>query len=342
MNDRRADFGILNFWWCNDHGAILTAYALQQFMAKAGFSSELLKCWRDYDDEKREGGISELFERQNMKSSSKIYRTYNDIFEENNNMQLNNDYVGFITGSDQVFRPEYVPDSWYLNFVKGKGKMAVAASFGTENFICDEDRFERINQSIQEFDYISIREDSGVELCRKIFDVESVHLLDPVFMIDRAIYERVICTSNLNMKNAYIFCYIRDLNENIESMIESIKAEKKCDIVWCTETMLVEDFLYHISNCKYMITDSYHGLCFSIIFNKNYLCVRNTVRGKARFDSLQKMLELNEESFVEENAQSKSIEEIDYYRTNAKLKFLAKDGGKWLKAALDETYNKYK
>ena len=343
MRNIRADFGIINFWWCDDHGAILTAFALQQFLKKEGYSSELLKCSKDYDENKRKGGISELFERQYMKSSSKIYKTYNDIFEPNNNLQLNSDYIGFITGSDQVFRPDYVPDSWYLTFVSGKGKIAASASFGTDEFICnDTARVERISRSLKTFDYLSVREDSGVKICRNKFNIDAYQMIDPVFILEKEIYQEIIHKSKLTEDNDYIFCYIRDLTPDIEKMVDNIKISSKCKVVWCVETMPIEDFLYNISNCRYVITDSYHGMCFSIIFNKDYLCIKNLIRGRARFDSLQKQLGLSDINFISENEDIDKIPQIDYRHINEKLSLLVDEGSKWLKNAVDKTYRKYR
>ena len=340
--DKRADFGIINFWWCDDHGAILTAFALQQLLAKEGFSSELLKCWMDYDDEKRKGGISALFEQQYMKSSTKIYRTYDDIFVGKNNLQLNNDYIGFITGSDQVFRPDYVPDSWYLSFVKGKGKIAAAASFGTDKFICDDiNRFKRISESLKSFDYISVREDSGVALCKETFGVDAAHILDPVFLIDINEYKKIICNSKLKKEKDFIFCYIRDLTTNIKKQIEKIEFEGRYEIKWCNEKMPIEDFLFNVSNCSCMITDSYHGMCFSIIFNKDFMCIKNEERGRARFDSLQKQLGLSDKNFLDESEQMDRIIPVEYSSINNNLNRLSENGKKWLKNALSETYKKY-
>lgn len=340
--DKRADFGIINFWWCDDHGAILTAFALQQFLAIEGFSSELLKCWMSYDDESRKGGISALFEKQYMKSSTKIYRTYDDIFVGENNLQLNNDYIGFITGSDQVFRPDYVPDSWYLSFVKGKGKIAAAASFGTNQFICDDaNRFNRISKSLKSFDYISVREDSGVVLCKEKFGVDATHILDPVFLIDKKEYEKIICNSELKKGKDFIFCYIRDLTPNIKHEIEKIGFEGRYEIKWCSEKMPIEDFLFNVFNCRGIITDSYHGMCFSIIFNKDFMCIKNEERGRARFDSLQKQLGLSDKNFLDEKEQMDRIIPIEYYSINNNLNRLSENGKKWLKNALSETYKKY-
>lgn len=343
QSNRRADFGIINFWWCDDHGAILTAFALQSYLEEHGYSSELLKCWKYYDDEKRKNGISWNFEKKHLKTSENIYRTYDDIYEIDNNKKLNDDYIGFITGSDQVFRPDYVPDSWYLTFVNGKGKLAVSASFGISEFICpDRKRFERIKKSLEEFDYISVREDSGVKICNNYFEVDAFHMLDPVFLINKDKYEKIIKESKKKKNNKYIFCYIRDLNSDIMSMIDNININNHYELVWCDENMPVEDFLFNTLNCDYMITDSYHGMCFAIIFNKNFLCIRNELRGKARFISLQKQLGLNEESFLDEVKKIDSIMEIDYTYINQRLKMLSEKCSKWLKMILNEVYQKYR
>ena len=110
----------------------------------------------------------------------------------------------------------------------------------------------------------------------------------------------------------------------------------------CQEHMIVEDFLYYVVNCKYMITDSYHGMCFSIIFNKDFLCLRNVMRGKARFESLQKQIGLKDENFIDESEKREFIPSIDYSKINKNLKSLSEKGTEWLKMALKKTYNKYK
>lgn len=343
MNKKEVDFAIINFWWCDDHGAILTAYALQSFLTKEGYSSELLKTGWNYDETKRAGGISKLFEEQYMKSSKDIYSTYNDFFEQINNKKINEKYVGFITGSDQVFRPEYVPDSWFLTFVNGKGKIAVAASFGIDKFVCNDlARKDRITASIKSFDYISVREDSGVDICKREFGVEAIHMLDPVFLIDKKEYEKILERSKIKKENDFIFCYVRDMNQHMMRMIEDIKADDDLEVVMCNENMPIEDFLYYVANCKNIITDSYHGMCFSIIFNKDFLCVCNTMRGKARFESLQKQIGLKKANFIDEDEKKTFVPSIDYNEINKKMKLLTEDASEWLRMALKETYRKYK
>lgn len=338
-----SDFAIINWWWADDHGAILTAYALQQFISECGYSSELLKCWCSYSEEKRLKGISNRFSSKYMNISDKVYSTYTDLFEPNNNLELNNKYTAFITGSDQVFRAEWVPDSWFLTFVNGKGKIAAAASFGTNDFLCPNvDRYNRIRSSIRSFDYLSVREDDGIMLCQKHFDVQAQHILDPVFLPDVSIYNRTFDSESKN--GEYIFCYIRDINEEISAMIDRIATKYHLDVIYCSEKMDVDRFLFYLSNSQYVITDSYHGLCFSIIYKRSFLCIMNQMRGKSRFESLVRQLHLPNDNFINENEIQNidCIEIIDYepiqFLLNKNIEFSRLS----LKKALQDTYNKYK
>lgn len=338
-----SDFAIINWWWADDHGAILTAYALQQFISECGYSSELLKCWCSYSEEKRLNGISNRFSSKYMNISDKVYSTYTDLFEPNNNLELNNKYTAFITGSDQVFRAEWVPDSWFLTFVNGKGKIAAAASFGTNEFNCpDTDRYNRIRSSIRSFDYLSVREDDGIMLCKKHFDTQAKHILDPVFLPDVNIYNRII--DSKTEQGNYIFCYIRDINDNITAMINRIAKKYSLDVIYCSENMDVDQFILYLSKSQYVITDSYHGLCFSIIYNKTYLCVLNQMRGKSRFESLSRQLHLPDTNFLNDNEiqNRNSIKKIDYEQIQVLLNKNIEFSRQSLKKALEDTYNKYK
>ena len=244
----KKDFAIINWWWADDHGAILTAYALQQFITECGYSSELLKCWKNYSEEKRKQGISNKFSSKYMSISDEEYSTYQDLFEKSNNEKIMSKYVAFITGSDQVFRAEWVPDSWFLTFVNGKGKIALSASFGKNDFTCpDSNRYNRIRKSIESFDFLSVREDEGVSLCKRYFNREALWLLDPVFLVDDILYHNLADTIAINGSD-YIFCYVRDINTNVTSMINRIADEHKCQPVYCSESMEIEEFLFYIKH----------------------------------------------------------------------------------------------
>ena len=339
----KKDFAIINWWWADDHGAILTAYALQQFITECGYSSELLKCWKNYSEEKRKQGISNKFSSKYMSISDEEYSTYQDLFEKSNNEKIMSKYVAFITGSDQVFRAERVPDSWFLTFVNGKGKIALSASFGKNDFTCpDSNRYNRIRKSIESFDFLSVREDEGVSLCKRYFNREALWLLDPVFLVDDILYHNLADTIAINGSD-YIFCYVRDINTNVTSMINRIADEHKCQPVYCSESMEIEEFLFYIKHSKMIITDSYHGLCFSIIFNKDFLCILNVLRGKSRFESLARQLGLPHKNFVEEKDITliNNLKTINYYPIIQTLNANRTKDRELLKKVLRDIYKKY-
>lgn len=98
----------------------------------------------------------------------------------------------------------------------------------------------------------------------------------------------------------------------------------------------IEDFVYLIKNCSFLFTDSHHGVCFGLIYHKNIATVANARRGRTRFDSLFKLLEM-EEALLEEDTLCDKIEqivEIDYKKVDSILKREKEEALKWLREAL--------
>ena len=100
-----------------------------------------------------------------------------------------NDFDAFIVGSDQVWRRLYMPDIYreYLSFAEGWNvrRISYAASFGTEEWEYSPLETTECRRLLQKFDAVSVREASGVSLCKKHFGVEAVHVVDPTLLLDR-------------------------------------------------------------------------------------------------------------------------------------------------------------
>ena len=186
------------------------------------------------------------------------------------------------------------------------------------------------------------REDEGVSLCKRYFNREALWLLDPVFLVDDILYHNLADTIAINGSD-YIFCYVRDINTNVTSMINRIADEHKCQPVYCSESMEIEEFLFYIKHSKMIITDSYHGLCFSIIFNKDFLCILNVLRGKSRFESLARQLGLPHKNFVEEKDITliNNLKTINYYPIIQTLNANRTKDRELLKKVLCDIYKKY-
>lgn len=187
----------------------------------------------------------------------------------------------YITGSDQVFNPngKYVP-LYYLGFDKGNGKkIAYAPSFGISKF--DQAITKKIEGYVKDFDLLSCREPAGAEYLSAIVGQEVPVVVDPVLLHGADEWGKVAVRPKL--KSNYIFIY--DLNgaENLIKIAKKIQKETKFPIVCLTRNRLKiypvdkqiydagpAEFVGWIKDASYVVTDSFHGTVFSLIFSKQF------------------------------------------------------------------------
>jgi len=228
---------------------------------------------------------------------------YSDTRLRNEMKAHNFDVV--IVGSDQIWRPIYMKTIWrnaFLDFVDDKTtrKIAYAASFGKEQWEYPE-KTEEITAFFKEFNAISVREDSGVAMCAANFDFDNAkHVVDPTLLIARTYYDQFIQKEILKGEGNGIFAYVlddsafyKDVLVNAQKQLEipinlvnvgqPIEAYKKIDGY---ARSAPEDWLASFYRAKFVVTDSYHGTLFSIIFRKPFIAIANKKRGEARFTSL--------------------------------------------------------
>lgn len=215
----------------------------------------------------------------------------------------------FIAGSDQCWRYKFAP--WYIDdyFYKpllgtDKKRISYAASFGVDYLEYDESMLLSCQKCLKEFSAISVREVSGINLLEQYFNVpkgKAVEVLDPTMLLTADDYKELICKYNITDQR-YIFTYILDDNEEKEKLISQIKQELQLsrinqkaqtgDIMALQEIEPVELWLSRIYHSSFVITDSYHGMVFSILFKKPFIVYGNAARGKTRFMSILYKLRL--------------------------------------------------
>lgn len=240
----------------------------------------------------------------------------------------NCDCDAFVVGSDQVWRPAYNNQNlltMFLDFARSRKnirRVAYAASFGLDNASEFHPEILKIcARLLQKFDAVSVREDSGVGLCRDYFGVNGAeHLLDPTLLLDAEDYCRV-CASVPARREDFVASYILD-----KSAMKTATVEKVAGTLNCGNAELnglsVPEWLAGFRDAQFVVTDSFHGTVFSIIFNKPFIAVGNAARGMARFDSLLKMFGLRERLVLLENAGDAEILElvqkpVDWQNVNA-------------------------
>ena len=250
---------------------------------------------------------------------TKKYRSFYSIKES----FFDSDYL--ITGSDQVFRPtrEFEERNiFYLDLKTNAKKISYAASFG--GIDVDNSNIKEIAKYLSTFSCLSVREKSGLNTLNKIgFEGEIV--LDPVFLLDKSRWTKI--ASKSKRKETYILYYALIDNPIYHKYVECIslllkmrvvvignldfKPFKKCRYV---KTCGPNEFLAFFENARYVFTSSFHGVAFSIIFQKQFFSIEEDLILKNRASNLMNKLGRPYLSFFEilEQCKSGTLDYIDY------------------------------
>lgn len=265
-------------------------------------------------------------------------------------------YDAIVVGSDQVWSSQYVP-TMFLDFIKDNKtkKIAYAASFGKDYWTYNDHTTETCSLLAKEFTSISVREDSAVSLCKNYLGVSAIHVLDPTLLLDGEIYSSLI--NEEKRVKPYLMTYVLDVNTQKEKIINrvsqflqiseyTIRENKKTWNFFGDNSNLVvkpiESWLQGIRDSEFVVTDSFHGVAFSIIFNKQFIAIGNRKRGLARFQSILKQFNLLDR-LVDENTDIdyylKNLKDIDYDKVNKQKKLLQEQSIQFLKNIGTENEN---
>lgn len=360
----------------NNYGGMLQAYALTLFINESIFlDSKAEQLTYEIPYERR--NIPELIEARELLSTVTnkidfivkaktsrfmIRKDYSDKcairYRKNNEFRdftphsneipkgeiatIEQQYDMFITGSDQIWNPNWFMSACFLDFVpKEKKKIAYAASMGVSSLT--KCKVEKIIPLVERMDYVSVREKKAKEILQKFLPMKEIEIVvDPVFLLSRNRWDS-LCNSAI-CGEKYIYTYFLGVNkdkiaaaENIGKILEMPIANvpyihgtynkydttfgdiKKCDAG-------PKDFIGLIRDAELIITDSFHAVAFSIIFNKNFVVFKRDNDAKkssmnSRITDLLNELNLSERIIEESKQPTKEFleKEIDYTFANSAL-----------------------
>jgi hypothetical protein len=364
--------GIMTFWWSDDnYGQILQCYALQKYLRNAGHDAYLIRYDPRNDYEKtpalrkvikafnpvklvryiwykikkrtiydRLAIINttrnfEDFREKYIKQSEKIYFSYQELLEDPPESDM------YIVGSDQVWNPDFLSSKKNTNRVKayfldfgdtGKKQIAYAASFGKEQTA--DDFIREITPLLKKFDYVSVREKSGVDICRQC-GVKAEWVPDPTMLLNADDY-RILFKNEQSVLpgKPYLFLYL--LGNKTKLSIKAVyqwAKEKKLEVVYVSGNAQVDNYkkvcatipqwISLIDNAEYVLTNSFHGCVFSLIFQKPFIPIMLTGKDVSGMNTrLTSLFELCELKFDNDNQSSQlnsSIYDFDENRLNKKL-----------------------
>lgn len=334
-----------------NYGGILQAFALQCYLEKMGFEathlvrlnkphSKILKIkiflynilhLPYYLTINKVNGVFKSFIKKYIKRT----RQFNSLVDWQKHI-YENKYDLVLVGSDQVWRLEYVRDlypEFFLNFDSSHTKKAsYAASFGVSNI---DGYPSEIYRLLSDFSGISLREDSGKLLLENKVSQIVHHHIDPTMLLTADDYIDIF-RLNKNIKKNEIFCYVLDKGNSKKNIIDDVKNELNLDLNFANGAGVtlenfkdsdilnrptVESWLQNFISSEFIVTDSFHGMVFSIIFNKPFIVIANIEKGLSRFTSLLAMLGLEERLVYLDKEWNKNLiyTHIDYNKINVLL-----------------------
>lgn len=363
---------VTNFKNCN-YGSVLQSYALQTIINDLGYDCENLA----YDFTNNEITTASLLTRI-IKNPNLIYqkikrikngqdrRWDNFVSFLNNYIKVNprvfrsigelkntnNIYNAFICGSDQIWAPNQFNELYYLSFVNNREhKIAYAPSIGLPS-IPDNLKY-KMSELIKGIKYLSIRERQGADIVKELTGIDIPVVLDPTLLFNKNGWLNIAKESKIN--KPYILCYFLGENPIHRKMADEYSKKtglKKLVLPFVKDDYLWGDILHKsagpmefinlINNANIVFTDSYHGLLFSINFNKQF-------RAFMRFDSndilcqnsriINVLNTFNLQNALVNDHADKSINysEIDFLNANKKLEDMRKFSLDFLQNSLSES-----
>ena len=344
----------ITFHWAKNYGAVLQAYALQKYLEKAGYETEIINYLPartmvlNFIAAAKKGdkaffrkiGQFKEFRKTELKISKKRY------FNNKALLRCKDKYSAIITGSDQVWNMSFTKKaegkptlSYFLNFAgDNTKKISYATSFGASKL--DQQMIDLISPELEKFSAISVRENSGADIIADMgFKCQTV--VDPTLLLEAQDYLSLLEEKNVPCEDE-VFTYIIHSNQKAAEQTgryvtaklagESAKFEpsKNCDVY---------EWLSGIKNAKYVVTNSFHGTVFSLIFRKPFVCV--AIPGSGMNDRLVTLLDsvgLSKrftEGFNEAEINELLDKNIDWDLVDTKLKELKEASKSFLTEALN-------
>lgn len=231
----------------------------------------------------------------------------------------------YICGSDQIWNSFFKngkDPAFYLDFVPENClKISYAASFAIDEL--HEEIKPFVKEKVDLLDNISVRETSGVRLLNDLGVKDVTQVLDPVFLLDASHWERFI--EPINEK--YIFIYDFDSNPLIKKIALELKKEKKCKIFTVNKNINYADKNYYLEgpenylslmyHADFVLTNSFHSVAFSLIFEKQFIVVNRKDKINTRMRDLLSLFDLN--NLIGKYSEFQMVKENDYEIINPRI-----------------------
>ena len=321
--------GILTHQLHTNYGGILQNYALQMALIRMGYEVKTIDYTKDLSNHAKclsllKRTFLRLLCKSNLPLRGWTFRREDNLISQNTRefveknikttqrlplsdiKRLKEDFDAVVVGSDQVWRYKYLGNSikefFCSSFLNVPIRIAYAASFGTDVWEMPSDVTNTCKELVKQFNGVSVREDSGIQLCKEFLSIDAVHVLDPTMLLSAEDYISLVEKSNISPHSGDLMTYILDKTPEKKQIINNISESLKLTPIEVLPDKTfsevghkglsqcivppIESWLRGFMDAKFVVTDSFHGTVFSIIFNKPFVVIGNSNRGLSRMQSL--------------------------------------------------------
>lgn len=309
--------GILTFHWAHNYGAVLQCYALQEIL-KESHDVCVLNYVPPRTKSKRNIRWWLVFFTTLVRSTIR-YIKFRKFIKRYLNVVPFKKCDLYVIGSDQVWNKKLTGGYRGVYFGTTSGKTISYAASAELSALDYEDR-KHFRNKLNNFDVISVRESNLVSLLQPLTDKKVHHVLDPTLLAGRNVFDRIAVTPKIKTKyvlvyqvrnNKRILTLAKDIAKNIGGTVIQLSSRVSPRYIkgkyQCASP---QEFVGWFKNSSYVVTTSYHGICFSLLYEVPFYTMR-LGHNETRIESLLDLLGLNDR-FVDEFA----CESIDYDRVN--------------------------
>ena len=354
--------GILTFNRALNYGAVLQTYGLLKAVTNidSKYDCEIInyKCAPVEYERKIKSRIDSNIIKSILRCSlliskkmkfnnfcSTFLKSSSNIYDDNNISLLNETYDKIIVGSDQIWNLNITDNdfNYLLDFSLDKNKKySYADSFG--KYEIKKEDFSKFKEVLNEFRTISVREESSKVFLKNKLNIQNVEVnLDPTLLLNKE--DWLLVKKNKIIKEKYILIYNVQKPDKIMKYAEYLKNKTGYKLYYIPIGIRpkngknfypnVEEFLNLFYNAEYVLTNSFHGTVFSIIFNKKFMTELPLKNSKdERINSLLNICQL--QSRVLEDNINDLFDDIDWKRVNNLLNIERQKSIDYLKNILNE------
>lgn len=359
----------------DNYGACLQAYALQKVLQENGHEiklinyhqvvrekNDLFSKLRKANDLGLKKTLKYIRERKYIELRKKAYKKFRDnylAFDEkeyyrgDDLKKLNDEFDCFICGSDMIWSEEFSEDwpFFFLGFAEKDKSFTYAPSFG-KNSLTEKNK-KKVTKYLQDFKKISCREKAGIDLIKSLGDFEATQVVDPTMLLTRDDWVQCIPEKNRIINEPYVFAYLfgeetdgrYSFNKCVEEKIGKIyalpKFTKKEQSSFPIEEIGPMEYLRLFRDAEFIVTDTFHGLMFSLIFRKPFVVLKrhdgsNWSRYSDRMTSTLDMFGLEERYIDDSFRDLEQLKKLDYEKYETTINKARKHSLDYINKIFDE------